>query len=147
MCYVFRGHNVGCVFFTWVMIKQKCQEDNILEAVTEGCQGQLETLKWVSDTSPHGYQAYQQRPCFEALLCSPRPYLPALPLWGASLVPQPFQQKVLGSSAWQCPACQAACLCPTVTVYWETNALAKWRNTAPSPAFPTVLHPARAHAH
>lgn len=55
--YVFRGYNVG-----WIMVKQKCQEDSILEAVAEECQGQLETLKWVSAALPHGYQAHQQPP-------------------------------------------------------------------------------------
>lgn len=81
--YVFRGHNVG-----WIMVKQKCQEDSILEAVAEGCQGHLETLQWVSAALPHGYQAHQQPPHSGAPLCSSRPYLPALPLWVRDPPPQ-----------------------------------------------------------
>lgn len=71
--------------------------------------------------------------------------LPAESPQRPDLVPRPMSQKqVPGSSAWRCSACPAAWLCPTVILYWETEALAKWRNTAPSLAFPTSLHPARA---
>lgn len=78
MCaYVFRGHRVE--YFTWVMVKQKRQEDSILAAVTEEWLGQLEALKWVCGPSPHVRPA--SSPLFEGLLCSPRPYLSARPLW------------------------------------------------------------------
>ena len=58
-------------FFTWVVVKQKCLEDNILESVSEEGQGQLETPEWVSAPfPPHGCQDRQQLPSLGALLCS-----------------------------------------------------------------------------
>lgn len=98
------------LFLAWVVVKQKCQEDNILAAVSEEEQGQLTTLKWVSATSPLlGHQAHRQLPLWRlssalsGLICllgpcglglSPeaRP-LPAESL-GSSLVPWPPQQKM-----------------------------------------------------